>query len=88
MLARLPPPSLGFRISSQTRGWRVLETTLSGTTEALLERKADLVITPEVPVGYSGQSLRGATLIPVAAPNHTLCFSRSDVSETELRSHR
>ena len=67
---------------------RVLETTLSGTTEALHERKADLVITPEVPVGYSGQSLRGATLIPVAAPNHTLCFSRSDVSETELRSHR
>lgn len=61
---------------------RVLETTLSGTTEALLERKADLVITPEVPVGYSGQSLRGATLIPVAAPNHTLCFSRRDVSET------
>jgi len=24
----------------------------------------------------------------VAAPEHTLCFSRSDVSETELRSHR
>ncbi len=28
---------------------RVLETTLSGTTEALLERKADLVITPRSP---------------------------------------
>ncbi len=67
---------------------RVLETTLSGTTEALLERRADLVITPEVPVGFSGQSLRGATLIPVAAPSHPLCFGRSEVSETELRGHR
>jgi DNA-binding transcriptional LysR family regulator len=67
---------------------RVLETTLSGTTEALLERRADLVITPEVPVGFSGQSLRGATLIPVAAPSHPLCFGLSEVSETELRGHR
>lgn len=67
---------------------RVLETSLSGTTEALLEKTADLVIGSSTPVGYRGTPLRQVTMIPVAAPNHPLIEKRESVSELELRSMR
>lgn len=51
---------------------RILETSLSGTEEALLEKKADLVIGCKVPVGYSGIALRPVYMIPVAHPDHPL----------------
>ena len=67
---------------------RVLETTLSGTTEALLERKADLAISPEVPVGFVGRPLASVTLIPVAAPTHALVTAGRPIEEPELPGHR
>ncbi|MCG8414499.1 MAG: LysR family transcriptional regulator [Pseudomonadales bacterium] len=66
---------------------RVLETSLSGTTEAILEQQADLVITGAVPTGYSGTPLRQIEMVPVAAPEHPLVLA-GEVSDLELRSHR
>ncbi|MCB1670495.1 MAG: LysR family transcriptional regulator [Gammaproteobacteria bacterium] len=66
---------------------RILETSLSGTMEALLEKQADLVIGATVPVGFSGQPLRPISMIPVAAPGHPL-FQKDQVDEMELRSYR
>lgn len=67
---------------------RVLETTLSGTTEALLERRADIVIHTQTPPGFTGPKLRDVIMAPVAAPTHPLIRDRDAVSEMELRQHR
>lgn len=67
---------------------RVLETSLSGTTEALLEKQADIVISSATPTGFNGRSVGEVTMVPVAAPHHPLIKDRDSVSEFELRSHR
>ena len=67
---------------------RVLETSLSGTTEALLEKTADLVIGTKTPPGFQSRPLLQVKMIPVAAPSHPLIKNREDVSELELRSMR
>lgn len=67
---------------------RVLETTLSGTTEALLERRADIVIGAMSPPGFVSPILREVEMIAVAAPEHPLVKGRSAVSELELSAHR
>lgn len=67
---------------------RVLETSLSGTTEALIEKTADLVVGPKVPPGFRGAPMLQVKMIPVAAPDHPLIKNRDSVSEVELRSKR
>lgn len=78
---------------------RILETSLSGTLEALLEERADLVIGATIPVGFSGELLTTISMIPVASPDHPLfnpmaSAARTDspepfqVDEVELRSYR
>jgi len=66
---------------------RILETSMTGTTEALIEQKADIVIGATVPVGFSGEQLRTINMIPVAAPSHPL-FKFEQINEFELKSHR
>ncbi len=67
---------------------RVLETSLSGTTEALLEKRADIVVHTQTPPGFTGPKLRDVVMAPVAAPGHPLVKGREAVSEIELRQHR
>jgi len=67
---------------------RVLETSLSGTSEALLEKRADLVIGASMPVGFTGRPLGQVTMIPVAASHHPLVAERERVSEVELKGFR
>ena len=67
---------------------RVLETSLSGTSEALLDKSADLVIGSYPPPGFRATPLMQVNMIPVAAPTHPLVQGRSTVSELELRSTR
>lgn len=66
---------------------RVLETSMTGTTEALIENKANIVIGTTVPVGFSGLPIRSVNMIPVATPSHTI-FENDEVSEIELKSYR
>ncbi|MGM0631656.1 MAG: LysR family transcriptional regulator [Pseudomonadota bacterium] len=71
---------------------RMLETALSGTEEALLEKQADLVIGSKVPIGYLGTPLKSVEMIPVAVPEHPLFRlaqqGDNQINEWELRSHR
>lgn len=67
---------------------RVLETSLSGTSEALLEKQADLVIGTAMPTGFNGFPLTTISMLPVAALSHPLVKNLENVSELELQSHR
>lgn len=67
---------------------RILETSLSGTSEALLEKQADLVVSSVIPVGFSGTPLMRVTMLPVVAPNHPLLQKGTEVNELELRAYR
>ena len=67
---------------------RVLETSLSGTTEALVQKTADLVVGTKMPPGFRGAPLLQVKMIPVAAPSHPLVKNRESVSEVELRNMR
>lgn len=83
---------------------RVLETALSGTEEALLERRAGIAIGPSVPVGFSGEPIRQVRMIAVAHPDHPLCRAQRPrdprhapaelaaqaplISDWEMRLHR
>lgn len=66
----------------------VLETVLSGTDEALLRREADLVITPRIPQGFSGEPLLQVRFVAVAAPSHALHTLGRTLEWTDLRQHR
>ena len=69
---------------------RMLETQLSGTEEALLEKKANIVIANQIPVGHLGTPLREVRMIAVAHPDHALFTSPTDngINDFELRSWR
>ncbi|MDX1491100.1 MAG: LysR family transcriptional regulator [Pseudohongiellaceae bacterium] len=72
---------------------RILETSLSGTEEALLERQADIVIGSKVPTGFSGVPIKNVEMIPVAHPSHPLLVSLDNeaskaIDEWQLKAHR
>lgn len=69
---------------------RLLETQLSGTTEALLEKKADIVLGNQVPVGHLGTPLKSIRMVAVAHPDHPLCQADANagINEWELRTWR
>lgn len=77
-----------FSEVSPTTRIRVLETTLSGTEEALLLRQADMVLTGRVPPGFLGQQVGIAEMIAVASPEHPLIQLGRSVSEEELKAER
>ncbi|MCV2403222.1 LysR family transcriptional regulator [Marinomonas sp. C2222] len=66
---------------------RILETTLSGTIEALIQRDADIVITPHVPPGFFSENYRTITRTLVVAPSHPLAKA-SYLNEDLLKTHR
>lgn len=69
---------------------RMLETQLSGTEEALLDKKADIVLGNQVPVGFMGTPLTVVRMIAVAHPQHPLFDNPASagINEFELRSWR
>lgn len=76
-----------FSESSPLTRIKVLETTLSGTDEAVLNRECELAIMPRVPPGFLGQQLMTVKMIPVAHVDHPLA-KQENISEAELKSHR
>ncbi|WP_345797388.1 LysR family transcriptional regulator [Castellaniella sp. MT123] len=66
----------------------ILETVLSGTDEALLRREADLVITPRIPQGFSGEPLLQIRFVAAAAPSHALHALGRPLEWADLRQHR
>ena len=66
----------------------LLETVLSGGSEALLRREADLVVTPQVPPGFFGERLQTIEFVLVAHPTHPLHQLQRAICERDLVQHR
>ena len=66
----------------------VIESVLGGTGEALLQRQADLAISPQVPPGFSGAPLMRIRGIPVAHPDHPLHHMDRKLTLRDLRAYR
>ncbi len=64
------------------------ETVLSGTEEALLERKVDLAICSQVPPGFAGDLLMRMRFIAAAHPAHPLHQLGRELTLQDLRKHR
>jgi DNA-binding transcriptional LysR family regulator len=64
------------------------ETVLGGTDEALQQRRVDLAICSQVPVGFNGDPLMRLRFIPVAHPNHPLHQLGRELTLQDLRRHR
>ena len=66
----------------------LVESVISGTQEALLNRETDLAIGPEIPAGFLGEPLVRMRMIAVARPDHPLHKLGRDLTYDDLRAHR
>lgn len=66
----------------------LLETVLSGTEAALVDRQVDFAISPIVPSGFIGDPLLRLRFIAVAAPGHPLHQLGRQVTPEDLRRYR
>ncbi len=64
------------------------ETVLSGTEEALLQRRVSLAIGSLIPPGFVGDPVMRARFIAAAHPQHPLHLLGRDLSTRDLRRHR
>lgn len=76
-----------FREESPGTRIEVIESVLGGTTEALLQGKADLVIVPRVPPGFLGDPLLHMRTLAVAHPEHPLHRLGRELTYRDLRAH-
>lgn len=70
---------------------RVLETTLSGTDEALLSGQASLALSARTPPGFLGQQVYRVQMVAVASSNHSLAIqNRKDglIHQSDLQQAR
>ena len=67
---------------------QLLESVLSGTSEALLLRKADLAITGRIPPGFLGDPLLDIEFVAVAHCDHPLLRAGGVIGMDDLRAHR
>jgi DNA-binding transcriptional LysR family regulator len=66
----------------------ILESTLSGTEDAILQRQADLTITARVPPGFLGEPLLRIPFVAVSHPEHALQRMGRELTFEDLRLHR
>jgi DNA-binding transcriptional LysR family regulator len=64
------------------------ETVLSGTEEALLQRRVNLAICSQVPPGFTGDPLMRLRFIAAAHPDHPLHQLGRELTLQDLREHR
>jgi DNA-binding transcriptional LysR family regulator len=64
------------------------ESVLSGTEEALLQRKVDLAICSQIPPGFMGDQLMRLRFIALASPDHPLHRLGRELTLQDLREHR
>jgi DNA-binding transcriptional LysR family regulator len=64
------------------------ESVLSGTEEALLQRKVDLAICSQIPAGFMGDQLMRLRFVAVARPDHPLHRLGRELTLQDLREHR
>jgi DNA-binding transcriptional LysR family regulator len=78
----------GFSSAYPDTRIEILETVLSGGSEALLQREADLVISSRVPPGFFAEELHTVAFMTVAHPSHPLHHLGRAVTERDLTQHR
>ncbi len=64
------------------------ETVLSGTEEALMQRRVDLAICSRIPPGFAGDALMRLRFIAMAHPAHPLHQIGRELTLQDLRKHR
>jgi DNA-binding transcriptional LysR family regulator len=64
------------------------ETVLSGTDEALIQRRVDFAICSQVPPGFSGDLLMRVQFVAAAHPQHPLHQLGRELTMQDLRKHR
>jgi len=74
-------------ISPSTR-IEVIESVIGGTSEALLQGRADLAISPLIPAGFLGDPLMTLRFLPVAHPDHALHQLGRPLTREDLAAHR
>lgn len=67
---------------------RILETVLSATEEAILEKTADIVLTPKIVPGFLGTPITIATMIAVAHPKHSLFNLTPPINHEDLKQYK
>jgi DNA-binding transcriptional LysR family regulator len=77
-----------FGVESPGTRVEVIESVIGGTTEALLQRRADLAISPIIPPGFLGDRLMTLRIIPVAHRDHPLHHLGRAVTVRDLAQHR
>lgn len=88
-----PPELLGEALAAfipESRSSRVqlIESVLSGTHEALINGRADLIVTNRPPPGLLGQPLLAIEFVAVAHAQHPLHHMGRELTEHDLRAHR
>lgn len=78
------------RLNAESPHTRIelVESVLAGTNEALLEGRADLAITGQVPHGFSGESLLSMRMLLCAHPEHPLHKLARALTPRDLRAER
>lgn len=66
----------------------VIESVMGGTSEAILQRRADIAISPQIPQGFLGDQLMHLKIIAVAHPEHPLHQLGRVLTHRDLRNHR
>jgi DNA-binding transcriptional LysR family regulator len=66
----------------------VIESVISGTSEALLQGRADLAIAGSMPQGFLGDALMQIRFVLVAHPDHALHRLGRKITMQDLRIHR
>lgn len=89
-LTPMPPALCALQefsaISPLTR-IKILETSLSGTDEAVLGHGCELAIAPRIPPGFLADPLLEVRMLAVAHKSHPLA-SMAHITESELKNHR
>ena len=66
---------------------RLADAVLSGAEQAIVEARADVVVTTRVPTGVLGEWLMDVTFVAVSAPGHPLQRARGRIAERDLARH-
>ena len=83
--ARLFDTLQGFLPESRGSRLKVLDTVLTGTEEAIIEKQADLVITHAVPKGFLGEPIATVEFITVCSPSHPLAQQSGSIDPNALQ---
>jgi DNA-binding transcriptional LysR family regulator len=66
----------------------VIESVINGTSEALMQHRADIAISPIMPPGFFGDHLLSMPIVPVAHPDHPLHQLNRPLTARDFRRHR